>query len=449
MTVSFSANLRAIGCAVGLSAFLVGCGTISDVTGSLNPFGNEEILEGERQPVFEGVDPALAAAGGTASVGQATGGQDWPMAGGGERNDPGNVAVSVSGQRAWRSNIGASGGGLTSSSLRVSSRPVSAGGRIYVYKPSGEVVALSTNGGRAWTQNLRPEGENGIAPGGGVAVSGGRVIAATGYRQVAALEAGSGRVLWTAELDTPARSAPTVGAGHVFVVTQSNEVYALNVEDGTEAWSYIGIDETAGLLSAANPAVSGNTVVVPFSSGELMAIDIKTGEPKWIDGVARGFRTLALSGLADVSASPVIAGDTVYATGVAGRTIASSLRTGQRQWAQDLGSVHTPVVSGNALFMVDLDDRMVALDRKTGETLWATTLPRPTKKKRRRNWAGPILANGALVAMSSDGQFAAVDAASGQIMTTQPVNTDVFVTPIVAGGRMIVLDGDSAVAAFN
>ena len=101
------------------------------------------------------------------------------------------------------------------------------------------------------------------------------------------------------------------------------------------------------------------------------------------------------------------------------------------------------------MFMVDLDDRMVALDLKNGETLWATSLPRPEKKKRRRNWAGPILANGALVAFSSDGQIAIVDATTGNIMTSQRTNADVYVTPIVAGGRIIVLSGNDGVTAFN
>ncbi|MBN9669981.1 PQQ-binding-like beta-propeller repeat protein [Labrenzia aggregata] len=428
---------------------LTGCGSVTDFAGNLNPFGGEKPLQGEREPVFDGADPAAAALGETASIGPATGGQVWTTAGGGLTNDPGNVAVSISGGRAWRTQVGASGRGLTSASLRVSARPVSDGSRIYVYKPNGEVVALSTAGGRVWTQNLRPEGERDIGPGGGVAVADGVVYAATTYREVVALEAGSGRVIWRVSVDTPPRGAPVAGAGHVFVVSQSNDVYALSQSDGTLAWTYSGIEETAGLLSAANPAINGNRVIVPFSSGELMAIDIKSGEPAWIDGVSRGFRTLALSGLADVSASPVVTGNSVYATGVAGRTVAVDAKTGQRRWEQDLGSVHTPVVSGSALFMVDLDDRMVALSLKSGETLWATSLPRPQKKKRRRNWAGPILANGALVAFSSDGQIAMVDAASGKIMNTQRTNVDVYVTPIVAGGRIVVLEGSDGVAAFN
>lgn len=434
---------------VALALFLTGCGAIGGIGGSLNPFSKEEILPGERQAVFEGVDPAAQALGKAAKIGQASGGQTWTSAAGGPENNPGNVAISVSGSRAWQASVGASGRGFTSSALRISSRPVSDGSRIFVYKPNGEVVALSTAGGRQWTQNLRPEGEKDVGPGGGLVVNGGVVYAATSYRQLVALEAGSGRVIWTADLDTPARGAPAAGAGHVFVVTQSNEVYALSQEDGSVAWTFAGIEETAGVLSAANPAISGNNVIVPFSSGEIMAINIKSGEPVWVDGVARGFRTLALSGLADVSASPVVSGKTAYATGVAGITVAVDVRSGQRQWSQQLGSVHTPVVSGNALFMVDLDDRMVALDKSNGETLWATQLPKPEKKKKRRNWAGPVLANGALVAFASDGQIAMVDAASGQIMNTQRTNTDVFVTPIAAGGRVVVLTGKDGVAAFN
>lgn len=445
----FGTGTRGILGAVTLALLVGGCGGMSEFTDKINPWGKEKTLAGERRPVFQGADPALVTTQKAASIGGASGGQSWPTAGGGLTNNPGNVAVSVSGTKVWKARIGATGGSFGVAPLRVSARPVSDGSRIFVYKPNGDVVALSTAGGRLWTKSLRPEGEKDAAPGGGVAVSGGRVYVSTAYRQVAALDAGSGQVLWNVQLSTPARGAPAVGNGHVFVVTESNEVYALKQEDGSEAWTYAGIQEMGTILSAANPAIAGNLVVVPSSAGEVLGLNIKTGEAKWIDGVTRGFRTQAVSGLADVSASPVIAGDTVYATGVAGRTIATSLKTGARLWGQDLGSVHTPVVSGNALFMIDLDDRMVALDRKTGEPLWSTVLPRPAKKKKRRNWAGPVLANGALIAMSSDGRFAAVDAASGKIMLTKETGTDVYVTPIVAGGRMIALDGDDSVAAFN
>jgi outer membrane protein assembly factor BamB len=432
------------------ATLLAGCSSVSEYTDSINPFSTKQkILPGDRQPLFEGADPMQQAANSSASIGSASGGQDWPQAGGNESNDPGNVAISVTGQQAWRASIGSSGGGLTASGMRAAARPVASGGRLFVYKPTGEVIAMSTGGARAWTKNLRPEGESDVAAGGGVAVDGGRVFAATGYRKLAALDAGSGQELWSIDLNAPARGAPAAGSGYVFIVTQTNEVYAVKQEDGTVAWTYSGVEENAGLLSAAAPAISGGTVVVPFSSGEIMAFDIKKGEPVWSEGVSRSFRTLALSTLADVAASPVVSGGTVYATGVGGKIVAASLKTGERQWEQDAGSVHTPVVSGNAVFMVTLDDKMVALDRKTGEPLWRADLPQLDNKKKRRNWAGPVLANGTLVAFSNDGRIALVDAASGQIQSVRDISAKVFVTPIVAGGRIVVLEGDSGIAGFN
>lgn len=431
-----------------------GCETVSDYTAAVNPFSKKDkVLAGERKSLFDGADTPAQIVGQSASVGSASGGQDWSQAGGNASNNPGNVAVSVDGARAWRTSIGKSAGGgigsFVSSSVRLAARPVAADGRLYVYKQDGTVVALSANGGgKLWQRDLRPEGERDVGAGGGVSVDGSRVFVATGYGQLAALDASSGTVLWTKTLNAPAREAPTAVDGNVFVVTQNNEVLAASQEDGTEKWTFAGIPETGGILSAANPAVSGGTVVFPSSSGEVLAMDIAKGEPMWIDGVSRSYRTHAVSGLVDVAGSPVINDGVVYAAGVAGRVIATNIKTGERIWEQDYGSVHTPVVSGSAVFLIDLDDNMVALDRKTGDPLWQLPLPNAEKKKH-ANWAGPVLANGVLVAFSSKGQMAQVDASTGQLLGTKPTSVDVFVSPIVAGGRVVAVSSDGDVVAFN
>lgn len=430
------------GAALALSA----CETVSD----LNPFSKEDILPGEREALFDNADPMSGQTQArSASIGGASG-VTWSQGGGNAANNPGNVAVTISGGRSWRSSIGSAGGGIFSGSVRTTARPVSADGRIFVYKQNGDVVALSTNGGRLWSRSLRPEGERDVASGGGVAVDGGRVFAATGYGQLAALDAASGRVLWSKDIGAPARQAPAASGGNVFAVTQNGEIHALKQGDGEENWTYTGIAENSGLLAFANPAVAGGMVIVPFTSGEVMALDIKSGEPKWIEGVTRSYRTRAVSGFSDVAASPVVSDGVVYASGVSGRLVASRLSTGERVWEQDVGSLHTPVVSGNAVFLIDIEDRMVALDRKTGDPLWRTVLPNVEgRKKSRINWAGPVLANGVLVAVSSDGRLVRIDAASGRILGTSETSEDIYVTPIIAGGRMITITSKGDVVAFN
>src|SRR5207253_8817990 len=68
---------------------------------------------------------------------------------------------------------------------------------------------------------------------------------------------------------------------------------------------------------------------------EVTAFDTDKGDLKWADAVVRSTRTLAVSGLTDVAASPVISDGVVFATGVSGRTIAVRLADGERLWRSE------------------------------------------------------------------------------------------------------------------
>jgi outer membrane protein assembly factor BamB len=333
--------------------------------------------------------------------------------------------------------------------VRPSVPPLVYGGRVFVYDTSGTVTAMAPGGGRAWSVSLAPEKENSRAAGGGIAAAGTAIFAATGYGELVALDAASGTRLWTFKISAPARSAPTAAGGKVFVVSATNVLHAVNQADGTEAWQYPGIPETAGVLSAASPAFAGNTVVVPYSSGEVTAFDTEDGSLKWADAVVRSTRTLAVSGLTDVAASPVIYDGVVYATGVSGRTIAVRLSDGERLWEQNIGSASTPAVSGDAIFVVDLQDNMVALDRATGDTFWRVALPVVRKKRFYSVWAGPTLAGSLLWAVSNDRKLVGVDPATGNIVVDRELPSPAYVKPIAAGGQLLVLSADGSLAAFR
>lgn len=426
---------------------------IQDAIGAINPFGNgKKTLPGERMPVLNDQSPAQMAKRKPVSIGGARSISSWTGAGGPTGNDPGNVALSSSGgARAWATSAAEVGaGGMTRETVRVFARPVSADGRVFVYDPNGNVTASSLDGGgRLWRAATRPADTDAVSTGGGVATDGARVYAATGYGNVVALDAASGGKVWEKTLKEPARGAPTVADGKVFVVSQANVIYALNAADGNEAWTFSGVPEIGGLLSSANPAVSGGIVVVPFSSGELVALDVKTGKAVWSDAIARASRSFAVSGLSDIAASPVIADGVVYATGVGSRTVAIGLKTGQRLWEQSVGSPHTPVVSGNAVFLNDLDDNLVALDRKSGEVLWSSRLPVTREKKKRTNWAGPVLAGSHLWLVSNEGGMIAVDPTSGTVASNVSMGDPAMIAPIAVGGKILVLSAAGNLAAYN
>ncbi len=411
-----------------------------------NPFGERDvILPGERKAVVlsaSDVDPGVQESV-AVSVPAATANFDWSQPGGPASNAPGHVSFSGGGNRIWKTGI---------ASVGRKGRPPTAGpivyqGRIYVLDAQARVTALNAgSGGRAWQVSLKPEkeGRHG-ATGGGVAAESGVVYAATGFGTVAALNAASGQVLWQKDLDAPARSAPTVKDGTIYVVSVDNVVYGVKAADGTELWTYRGIPESAGFLTSASPAVAGGKVVVPFTSGEVMAYDTASGEPVWVDALTRSARYSAVSSLNDVSARPVVADGVVYAVSVSGRMIAVKLSNGERLWTRNVASAYTPAVAGDGVFVVTLDGNMAALDRATGEPRWATTLP----KEKREAWAGPVLAGGSLWAVSTQGRLVSVSPQSGAVTGTRAVGDSMTQPPIVAGGRMYVLSKQGNLVALN
>jgi len=440
-TIMTKRRVSAILTLVAAAVLLTGCSSIS----GLNPFNRkEDILPGERRAALPQATDEIV--GGVPSIGGPLAFADWSQPGGNAENAPGNVSVGTSGSSAWRTRAVDK---ASKRNVRPSVPPIVHGGRIYVYDTSGTVSALAPGGGKAWSVSLAPEGEKSRAAGGGIAASGNAVFAATGFGELVALDAATGNRIWTFEMSAPAHSAPTAAGGKVFVVSSTNVLHAVNQADGTEAWQYPGIPETAGVLSAASPAVSGNTVVVPYSSGEVIAFDTETGTPRWADAVVRSTRTLAVSGLTDVAASPVIHDGVVYATGVSGRTIAVRLSDGERLWEENIGSASTPAVSGNALFVVDLSDNMVALDRATGKAFWRTALPTVRTKRFYSVWTGPTLAGNVLWAVSNDRKMIGVDPASGNIVVDRQLPSAAYIKPIAAGGQLLVLASDGSLAAFR
>lgn len=435
-------TLRLITTLAVVAAALGGCSALSN----LNPLNRkEEIMPGERTAALPQTKAEVT--GGTPAIGGASAVADWSQPGGNPANAPGNVAIDgSSGGSAWRVRAVDK---ASKRNVRPSVPPLVYGGRIFVYDTSGTVTAMSAGGGKSWSVSLAPEKEKSRAAGGGIAASGSAIFAATGYGELVALDAASGQRLWSFKMSAPAHSAPTAAGGKVFVVSATNVLHAVNQTDGTEAWQYPGIPETAGVLSAASPAFAGDTVVVPYSSGEVTAFKADTGDLKWADAVVRSTRTLAVSGLTDVAASPVIYDGVVYATGISGRTIAVRLANGERLWEDNIGSASTPAVSGNAIFIVDLQDELVALNRLNGEVFWRTALPVVRKKKFFSTWAGPTLAGGLLWAVSNDRKLIGVDAASGSIVVDRELPSPAYVKPIAAAGQLLVLSADGSLAAFR
>ena len=172
------------------------------------------------------------------------------------------------------------------------------------------------------------------------------------------------------------------------------------------------------------------------------AFDIGTGKSTWQDSLARSSETSA-SGILGDPARPVIDRGVVFVVSHGGKMIAVSESSGERLWTKNLGSTQMPWIAGDTVFVVDLGGKLAALSRTDGKVRWVTELPASTR------WSGPVLAGGKLWLVSGNGLVVGVDARTGQTTSQIDLDTPVFVTPVVAGGRMYILADNASLIALN
>jgi outer membrane protein assembly factor BamB len=410
----------------------------------LNPFKKEEVkLPGERISVLKSqdgfqVDEGLAKK--PVVLPQARRNADWDQPGGVASNAPGHLEFGGGLGAVWRADIGEG----SSDDGRLIASPIVYQGKIYTLDTEGVVSAFSaSSGSRTWRVSLAPEKEKGNEGfGGGIAANGGRLFVTTGFGVVVALNAGNGAVEWTRKIGVPLRSSPTAIDGKLFFVSAESKLYCLSTVDGVELWTFRGLPESATLLSNVSPAVSGDIVVVPYPSGEVIAYNISAGRPAWVETLSRTRGGSSLAGLSD-PARPAIDRGVVFAVGHSGRMFATAQKTGERLWTKRIHGTQMPWPAGDLVFVVDINGVLMALTRKEGKVRWLTELPQS------KLWSGPVLAGGRLWLASADGIIISVDAKTGNIVSKRDLGQPIYIAPIVAAGRMFVLTDKARLLALN
>jgi outer membrane protein assembly factor BamB len=206
------------------------------------------------------------------------------------------------------------------------------------------------------------------------------------------------------------------------------------------------------LLGGASPAVAGEVVVAPFSSGELDALEVENGLPLWSDNLASARNVDAVAALADIRGRPVIDRDRVYAASHSGRVAAIALRSGERAWEHETGSDYGPWVAGDWVFLLTTDQVLLCLRSDDGKVRWLRQLPKYEDEKKHENpieWAGPVLGGDRLILLSSDGWALSVSPYTGAPLGRQEIAAPAYLGPVIAANTLYVLTDDAELSAFR
>ncbi|WP_397413780.1 PQQ-binding-like beta-propeller repeat protein [Phenylobacterium sp.] len=441
------------------------CSTIN----RLNPFDNndgpaETAGEGERISIIppdQILEPTAALKDVDFSIPQAVTVAAWPLPGGTPEQSLGHVAAGANLSIAWRRSFGAG----DSRGRYVTAPPVAADGKVFLMDADARVVALDARtGSQVWRTGINP-GDNRrdrLAFGGGVAFSDGKLYVSSGFREMLQLDAGTGAIGWRARTPEAIHGAPTVAAGRAMAISLDNTLLTFDTATGAPSWTYQALAESARILSASSPAVSGDTVVAAFGSGELVALRAANGNDLWNEALSRASRTSALSEIRDIPGRPVIYQGDVFAVSHSGVFSATDLRTGQARWSLPVVGVTSPWPAGDVVYAVSKTGEVICASRENGQIYWIRNLNEGFKAKRvggvfgiggqrqtRPIWSGPLLANDRLLIVGQTGYLVALNAKTGAVERRIDIKAPATIAPIAMGDTVYVVTQDADLIAIR
>lgn len=221
----------------------------------------------------------------------------------------------------------------------------------------------------------------------------------------------------------PAASWPGLATeGDLIFVAFNNRVHAVNAADSREVWAYPPASSSNSDTFFAEPAVSGDMLVVGSEgpatsySGAVFGLDIDTGAAKW----CRALNAQALQRVLSAGeACTLIEGGTPFVF----------LNIKAPKDDRLLGGI--AVADGIAYFGL-ANNRVYALDAATGDFRWSfdqATHP---------IWATPLVVEGTVYVASLDHNLYALDAATGALRWAKDLGAALGGTPAFADGKLYV-----------
>ncbi|MBX3724672.1 MAG: outer membrane protein assembly factor BamB [Xanthomonadales bacterium] len=342
-----------------------------------------------------------------------------------------DATVPVS--RLWSRSLGDVG---AKPGLRLA--PVLVDGRIYAVNTRGDVFILDAASGAEVARH-----RTGLPIASPPGIGEGVIAVGTLDGRIVVLDAQSGAERFSARLLAEVVAAPAVADGRVFVRSHDGRIQAFDLVDGRRAW--LQEFEVPALSLRGNAALVHDRgyLLVGFDDGRVLALRTEDGATVWQVQVGNADGRSDLERLADVDGRLQVVDGLLYTVGYRGQVMAIDVATGQPRWARDLSSAGG-VALGEHLFVSDADGRVQAVDEVGGGMIWS-------QDALEYRWlSSPAVVGGKVVVADFDGWLHWLDPMDGRLVARERIaRAPVTVAPIASGDVVWVLASNGTLAAYR
>lgn len=263
--------------------------------------------------------------------------------------------------------------------------------------------------------------------------------------ELIAVSGSSHEVLWRTPVPSEILARPVVyGKNTVLVRTADGQVLGVDIKTGNIEWNYAKTIPALTLRGSSSPILSRSYTYVGLESGRLIALSPVDGEVAWDIALTVPQGRSEIQRLVDIDGQSELYGRILYVASYQGRIAAIDVTRGQFLWARPF-STHTGVsVDKDAVYSSDDRSHIWALDRNNGATLWKQD------KLQARDVTLPVIYKDFLVVGDLQGYIHVMSRFDGRFVARTKVDSvGILVPPVVDGDRLLVLTRDGDLVAFT
>ena len=230
---------------------------------------------------------------------------------------------------------------------------------------------------------------------------------------------------WKYKIGGPEISAPVVNEGILFIGSDDNNIYAINVKTGKMKWSF----PTQGKVYT--PTSKNSMIFAASFDNYIYALDVE-GDLEWKYNTASSIF------------SPPVAYENVLYGGFDKYAYAIYINNGSLKWKYETeGFIEsTPAIAQGIVYFGSNDNYVYAIDSESQGLVWK-------KRTNRAISSSPAVMNGKVYIGSDDNNFYAFDMRDGALKWSRRTNGRISSSPAIIGKKVYIGSEDSFLYAFS
>lgn len=309
---------------------------------------------------------------------------------------------------------------------------------VFLAGGDGEVVALDAGTGRVrWSREV----EGRVLA--GAAADERHVYVGTFEQEVHALDRETGRPAWRRTLSSEVMSLAALPGGRVAARTNDGRISLLAAADGEPLWSLARAGPDLTLRGASRPLGVDDRVLVGFDDGKLAAYDAASGLLHWETRLAFPSGRTELERMTDIDGELQLVDGVAYATAYHRQAGAVETVEGELLWTLEAKSAHGLAVDAASAYLADADGAVWAINRRSGGVYWKQGA------LAHRGLSAPAVAGLQVVVGDFEGHLHWLRVRDGEIVARHRLGAPLQAAPVVRGDRIHVLDRDGNFGVFQ